>query len=134
MPVISLPIFDGGRRHAQLARSEVQREIALSEYEWAIQTAFREVWDALSARHWLQRDLQVQRRALEVQTERARLAQLRYDNGSAAYLEVLDAERDLLSGQQQLVQARRALLSAQVALYVALGGGTEEPPAATATP
>ena len=57
--------------------------------------------------------------------ERARLAQLRYDNGSAAYLEVLDAQRDLLDAEQQLVQARRALLSNEITLYAALGGGTQ---------
>ncbi|MRC75111.1 RND transporter, partial [Bacillus thuringiensis] len=68
--------------------------------------------------------LTIQRANLEAQSERARLAQLRYDNGSAAFLEVLDAQRDLLDAGQQLVQARRALLSSQVALYAALGGGT----------
>jgi len=80
------------------------------------------VADALSARRWAARQLEVQRTAREAQAERARLAQLRYDNGSAAYLEVLDAQRALLDAEQQLVQARRALLSNQVALYSALGG------------
>lgn len=62
---------------------------------------------------------------------------MRYDNGSAAFLEVLDAQRDLLDAGQQLVQARRALLSSQVALYAALGGGTaatDETQGATSTP
>ena len=83
--------------------------------------------DALAARRWLGEQLQTARTALDAQAERARLAQLRYDNGSAAYLEVLDAQRDLLAAEQQLVQARRALLSSQVALYAALGGGTSVP-------
>ena len=61
--------------------------------------------------------------ARQALAERSRLAQLRYDNGSAAYLEVLDAQRNLLDAEQQLVQVRRALLSSQVALYGALGGG-----------
>ena len=126
-PVLSLPIFDGGRRRANLDLSQIRRDIAVAEYEKNIQTAFREVADALAARRWLGEQLQTARTALDAQAERARLAQLRYDNGSAAYLEVLDAQRDLLAAEQQLVQARRALLSSQVALYAALGGGTSVP-------
>ena len=102
----------------------MRRDIAVAGYEKTIQTAFREVADALSAKHWLAEQLTIQRANLEAQSERARLAKLRYDNGSAAFLEVLDAQRDLLGAQQRLVQARRALLSGQVALYAALGGGT----------
>ncbi len=124
VPTVSLPIFDGGRRRATLELSEVRRDIAVASYEQTIQTAFREVADALSARHWLARQLEVQRTAREAQSERARLAQLRYDSGSTAYLEVLDAQRDLLDTEQQLIQARRALLSSKVALYSSLGGDT----------
>lgn len=124
VPTLSLPIFDGGRRRAGLELSEVRRDIAVASYEQTIQTAFREVADALSARRWQARQLEIQRTAQQAQAERARLAQLRYDNGSSAYLEVLDAQRDLLDSEQQLVQARRALLSSQVALYRALGGDT----------
>lgn len=138
MPTLSLPIFDGGRRRANLELSEVRRDIAVAGYEKTIQTAFREVADALSAKYWLAEQLTIQRANLEAQSERARLAQLRYDNGSAAFLEVLDAQRDLLDAGQQLVQARRALLSSQVALYAALGGGTlaatDETQGATSTP
>ncbi|MBA2077263.1 efflux transporter outer membrane subunit [Rhodanobacter sp. PCA2] len=133
-PVISLPIFDGGRRRANLELSEVRRDIAVAEYEKSIQTAFREVSDALSARRWLTEQRDLQRTALVTARERARLAQLRYDNGSVAYLEVLDAQRELLSAEQQLVQARRALLSNQVSLYAALGGGTQSGPRSTAAP
>ena len=129
-PVLSLPIFDGGRRRANLALSEVREDIAVAEYEKSIQTAFREVADALAARRWLGEQRDVQRVALDAAAERARLAQLRYDHGSAAYLEVLDAQRDLLAAEQQLVQARRALLSSQVGLYAALGGGSGAEPAA----
>ena len=64
--------------------------------------------------------LAAQRDALK---ERSRLAQLRYSQGASPYLDVLDAERDLLSAEQQLVQSREAVLGAQVALYAALGGG-----------
>lgn len=122
-PVISLPIFDGGRRRANLEIAQVRRDIEVAEYQKSIQAAFREVSDALSARHWLSEQRDLQRTSLATARERARLAQLRYDNGSATYLEVLDAQRELLSAEQQLVQARSALLANQVALYAALGGG-----------
>ncbi|MET1537318.1 TolC family protein, partial [Burkholderia sola] len=109
VPTVSLPIFDGGRRRANLELGEIRSDMAVAQYEKAIQTAFREVADGLAARRWLSEQITVQRTAVQAQAERARLAQLRYDNGSAAYLEVLDAQRDLLAARQQLVQARRAL-------------------------
>lgn len=126
-PTISLPLFDGGRRRANLELARVRQEIGVVQYEQAIQNAFREVADALAGRHWLGEQLSVQQQAYQAQSERARLARLRYDNGSAAYLEVLDAERDLLAAGQQLVQARSALLSSQIGLYLALGGGPLPP-------
>ena len=67
-------------------------------------------------------------------TERARLSQLRFDNGAAAFLEVLDAQRDLLAAEQQRVQIQRALLSSRVSLYAALGGGSLALTAEDATP
>jgi len=124
-PSVTLPIFDGGRNRAGLQLAEVHRNLAVAEYEKAVQNAFRDVSDALSAQQWLAEQVLIQRASLVAQTERARLAQLRYDNGAAAFLEVLDAQRDLLSGEQQLVQTRRALLSARVGLYAALGGGSQ---------
>jgi len=135
MPQLVLPIFDGGRREANLDLAQVRRDAAVAEYERTIQGAFRDVADALSAQHWLAQQLAIQRRALAAQQERARLAQMRYDRGSATFLEVLDAQRDLLSTEQTVVQLRRALLSSRVSLYAALGGGSRhygEAPASTA--
>jgi multidrug efflux system outer membrane protein len=134
-PQLVMPIFDAGRRQANLDLAEVRRDAAVAEYERTVQVAFRDVADALSAQHWLGEQLTLQRRAVAEQTERARLATLRFDRGLASSLEVLDAQRDLLAAQQQLVQQRRALLSSRVALYAALGGGSQhygEPPAPTA--
>lgn len=133
-PTISLPIFDGGRRRASLDLAEVRGDMAVAEYERTIQIAFREVADALSSRKWLTQQVAIQRNAVDTQSRRARLAQLRYDNGAAAYLEVLDAQRDLLDAQQQLVQVRRALLSTHIALYTALGGGTAAAPDGSSSP
>lgn len=122
-PSISLPVFDAGRRRANLSLAQVRSDMAVVNYEKTIQTAFREVADALSARQWLAAQVANMEAAVDAQTRRAHLAQLRYDSGAAAFLEVLDAQRDLLEAQQQLVQARRSLLATHVSLYAALGGG-----------
>ena len=121
-PNIALPLFDGGRRRDNLSLAEARRDSAVAAYEKTIQGAFRDVADALSARLWLTRQLEIAGNALRVQRERARLSQLRYDNGAAPFLDVLDAQRDLLIAEQQLVQVRRAVLSSNVSLYTALGG------------
>src|SRR5450830_1446324 len=129
-PQLALPIFDAGRLRANMDLAEVRRDVAVANYEKSVQGAFREVADALSSRRWLALQVEIGKTTLAAQTERARLAKLRYDNGAAPYLEVLDAQRDLLTVEQQLVQTRRALLSSQVSLYAALGGGTSAADAA----
>jgi multidrug efflux system outer membrane protein len=129
---VALPIFDAGRNRSNLQLSAAQRNQALAQYEKAIQSAFRDVSDALSNRHWLADQVQTLQAMRAAQAERARLAKMRYDNGAAAFLEVLDAQRDLLGVEQQLVQTRRALLSSHVNLYAALGGGAQHLDAAEA--
>jgi outer membrane protein, multidrug efflux system len=124
-PSLTLPIFDGGRNRANLKLAEVRRDMAVATYEKTIQSAFREVADALAARQWVTKQIGTQQQTVNVQAERARLAELRYNNGATSYFEVLDAQRTLLDEQQQLVQMRRALLSSQVSLYAALGGGSQ---------
>lgn len=122
-PSLSLPIFDRGRNQAGLDLAEARRHIAVADYERTVQGAFREVADALADRRWLARQVAVQQASLATQTERARLAHLRYQAGAASYLEVLDAERERFAAEQALVQTRRALLASAVNLYAALGGG-----------
>ncbi|WP_058048255.1 efflux transporter outer membrane subunit [Janthinobacterium sp. Ant5-2-1] len=132
-PRLVLPIFDAGRLRANMDLAEVRRDMAVANYEKSVQGAFREVADALSNRRWLALQVDIGKTTLAAQSERARLAKLRYDNGAAPYLEVLDAQRDLLTVEQQLVQTRRALLSSQVSLYAALGGGAPVASAAAST-
>lgn len=124
-PSISVPIFDTGRNRNHLSLAEARRHLAVAEYEKTVQRAFREVADALAAQHWLAEQVRIQQATLNIQIERTRLATLRYDNGTARFLEVLDAQRDLLSAEQQLVQTRRGFLSSRVRLYSALGGGAQ---------
>lgn len=123
-PSLNLPLWDGGRRQSNLDLNEARRKEAVARYEKSIQSAFREVNDALSDGHWLEVQLGIAETAVRAQTERARLSERRFEAGSAAFLEVLDAQRDLLAAGQQLVQARRAVLASRVALYAALGGGS----------
>lgn len=125
MPSITLPIFNAGFNRSNLDLAEVRKSQAVANYEKTIQGAFRDVADALAAQHGLRLQLGSQQEMLEAQAERARLAKLRYDHGATSYFEVLDAERNLLDVEQQLVQMQNAYFSSQVQLYAALGGGAQ---------
>ena len=125
-PQLLLPIFDAGRNSAGLRSANVQRDIALAQYEKAIQSAFREVADTLAGRATLGDQLQAQRNMVEAESVRFRLSELRYTNGVASYLDLLDAQRSLFAARQALIQTRLAQLQNQVLLYRALGGGWSE--------
>ena len=122
-PQLTLPIFDAGRNQANLDSSRAAREIAVAQYEKSIQTAFREVADALAGRATLGEQLRAQRAQAQAEAVRLRLSDLRFRNGIASALDLLDAQRSLFSAQQAAVQARLAQLQNQVALYKVLGGG-----------
>jgi len=122
-PQLVLPIFDAGRNRANLTLSEVRKNLAVADYEKTIQTAFREVADALAARDYLGEQVAAQRAVQEAQADRLKLSQLRFDNGVASSLDVLDAQRELFSAEQSLVQARLQRTTSAIDLYRALGGG-----------
>ncbi len=126
VPQLLMPIFDGGRNSANLKLSEVRKNLAITDYEKAIQVAFREVADALAARTAIDEQIEAQNAFLTTQAERLRLADLRLQNGVASSLDVLDAQRELFSAQQGLVQVRALRLTNAVDLYRALGGGWTE--------
>jgi multidrug efflux system outer membrane protein len=126
VPSVSLPIFDAGRNRANLKVAEVRSEIAVASYEKTIQVAFREVSDALAARATLNDEADAQQAVQKSQSERLALAQARYQNGIANYLEVLDAERELFTAEQQLLQTKLLNLTNAIDLYRALGGGIQE--------
>ena len=125
-PSLLLPIFDAGRNQAGLQSATVGRDIAIVQYQRAIQIAFREVADALAGRSTLADQLQAQRNVTAAESARLKLSDLRYTNGVASYLDLLDAQRSLFAAQQALVQTRLAQLQSQVNLYKALGGGWTE--------
>ncbi len=122
-PTISLPIFTGGGNAANLDLAEARKTIAVAQYEKTVQAAFRDVSDALVQRRRLAEQIESMQAMLDALTERARLAQLRFDSGRSTYLEVLDAQRDLFETGQTLVRLRGAYLASGAALYAALGGG-----------
>ena len=124
-PTISLPIFDWGAREADLDLAKALEVEQVANYDKTVQTAFREVSDALAGRRWLAEQVATLERAVEAQERIARLARLRYREGVADYLEVLDAERNLFSARQQLLATERAWLQNRATLFVALGGGSE---------
>ena len=122
-PQLLLPIFDAGRNRANLVVAKVQRELALAQYEKSIQSAFREVADALAGRATLAQQLQAQQAQSAAETERARLTDLRFKNGASSYLEVLDAQRSLFASQQAELQLSAQVQQNLAALYRVLGGG-----------
>ena len=129
-PSITLPIFDAGRNQANLDAARASREIAVAQYEKSIQSAFREVADALAGRETLTEQARALRATAEAESVRFRLSDLRYRNGVASSLDLLDAQRSLFAAQQSAVQAQLLELQNRVTLYRTLGGGwTERAPA-----
>ena len=127
-PTVSalLPVFNAGRNQAALDAAKAGRAIAVAQYEKAIQSAFREVSDALASQSLLAEQSRAQQAQAAAEAERLRLSDLRYQNGVASYLDLLDAQRSLFALEQAVVQVRLAQLQNQVQLYKALGGGWRE--------
>ncbi|MBI2224517.1 MAG: efflux transporter outer membrane subunit [Betaproteobacteria bacterium] len=117
------PIFDAGRYAARTEQAEARARQAAAVYERAVQTAFREVADALSNVRLAADAEQDLRDRVERAQNTLRLATLRYEAGYSAYLEVLDARRTLNDAQLALARNRQLYLSYTVDLMNALGGG-----------
>lgn len=125
-PSLRQPLFDWGRNSGNLDVAEARKVVAVADYEKTIQTAFREVADLLAARDTLNEQLKAQDANRKSQDERLKLVEARYKVGIASYLELLDAQRDSFTAQQNAVQVRRQLLSTTAQLYKALGGSEEK--------
>lgn len=130
-PQISLPIFDGGANQANLDIANTDRDIYVAQYEKAIQTAFREVSDALAQRSTLGRQLTAQQALVDATSESYRLSDARFKRGIDSYLTVLDSQRSLYTAQQNLISTRLSRFTNLVTFYKTLGGGWVEN---TATP
>jgi outer membrane protein, multidrug efflux system len=125
-PQISLPIFAGGANVANLQATKLARDTAVAQYEKAIQTAFREVADALVARGTLDEQLAAQQALVTASAAAYRLSDMRYRGGVDSYLSALVAQVSLYGAQQQLQTVRLTRLQNLVTLYKALGGGLRE--------
>ena len=122
-PAVSLPLFEGGRRMADLDLSKADFQESLAAYRQKVLVAFREVEDTLSSLRLLSLRLDHLQQTVAAAEKAARLSDLRYQEGEVAYLEVLDTQRDLLVVQRALSQTQGELLNATVQLIRVLGGG-----------
>lgn len=122
-PTASQTIFDSGRNAANLRYAKASRDAALASYEKAIQTAFREVADALAERGTIDEQLRARATRVEAAGTAYRLSDARYKSGVDPFLTTLDAQRTFYAAQQNLVQTRLDAAANLVELYRALGGG-----------
>lgn len=122
-PSISLPIFAGGANVANLNSAKASRDIAVATYEKTVQTAFREVSDALSVRQTVTDRLSAQERLVAAAADSQRLSGQRREAGLDSALTLLDSQRTLYAAQQGLITARLARATNLVTLYKTLGGG-----------
>lgn len=124
-PSLNLPIFDWGTRQANIKISRIDQEIALSSYEKTIQTAFREVSDALATRENIDERLQAQRSLVKATNRTYDLSSARYRAGIDGYLTVLNSQKDAYAAEQSLLALERIALNNQIELYKTLGGGVK---------
>ena len=125
-PSISVPIFDGGANRANLRVAEAQQKIQIATYEKTVQTAFREVADALAERRTLAERLDAQRSLLDATSRSFELSQSLFRSGASSYLDVLDAQRAFYAAQQTLIGLQLTEQTNRLTIYKTLGGGWEE--------
>ena len=125
-PSVSVPIFDGGANRANLRVAEAQQKIEIATYEKTVQTAFREVADALAERRTLAERLGAQRSLLGATSRSFALSQSLFRSGASNYLDVLDAQRAYYAAQQTLIGLQLTEQTNRLSIYKALGGGWKE--------
>lgn len=126
IPKIDIPIFNAGRNKANLKLAEIRQQQSVVNYEQKIQSAFKQVADALALRESINQQINAQQRylnSLNITLQRARGL---YSSGAVSYIEVLDAERSLFSTQQTLLDLIYARQVNEITLFTALGGGWVE--------
>ncbi|MDD0843490.1 efflux transporter outer membrane subunit [Pseudomonas sp. Gutcm_11s] len=123
VPTLSLPIFDAGRNSANLDLAKVRKDSAVAAYEGAIQTAFREVADALAATDTLRREEAARRALANTTNETLQLAKARYEGGVDSHLRYLDAQRSNFVNESAYIETSTQRQIALVDLFRSLGGG-----------
>ncbi|MBW5415233.1 efflux transporter outer membrane subunit [Pseudomonas sp. MAG002Y] len=122
-PSLNLPIFNAGANRASLEAAKVEKQIEIAQYESTLQTAFKEVADALAVRGHINERLDAQQAYTDANQRSLDLAQALYQQGSESFLSVLDAQRSLYSAQQTLISLKLSEQNNRVTLYKVLGGG-----------
>ena len=120
--LLSLPVFDGGRREAGVQSASAQLDGALASYRSQVLVAFKEVEDQLSSLRILEQQADVQAKAVSSASRATTLSDSRYRNGLVSQLDLLDARRQELANRRQALQVRSAQYQATVGLIRALGG------------
>ena len=121
--LLSLPLFDGGRREAGVQGATAEMDAAVAQYRERVLVAFRDVEDQLAQLRILGEQAQAQARAVDASARTTALSDVRYRNGLVSQLELLDAQRSELRNRRQAVEVRSAQYQATVGLVRALGGG-----------
>jgi multidrug efflux system outer membrane protein len=121
--ILNLPLLDGGRNKAGLARADADYEAVVANYRQQVLIGFQDVEDNLSALRTLDRQMVFQDQAIKSAQLASRLADSRYRYGSASYFEVIDAQRSNLASQRAFVRSAGQRAVASVGLIRALGGG-----------
>jgi multidrug efflux system outer membrane protein len=122
-PQMTQPIFQHGRLRSELKLAEIRKSSAVADYERAIQTAFREVADALAGQATYASQIEAQQRFSDSARKNLELTRIRYHAGQDSRLQLLDAQRTLYTAQRSLLELRKQEYSNTVALYKSLGGG-----------
>jgi multidrug efflux system outer membrane protein len=125
--ILTAPIIDGGRNRANFERAEAALQESVAVYRQQVLVAFAEVEDNLIALRTLDGQSQSTRDALASAGRASRIAQVHYDAGATSYLNVIEAQRTLLTVQRLDTQIRRSRANLTVALIRALGGGWDAP-------
>jgi outer membrane protein, multidrug efflux system len=121
-PAVALPIFDGGANRGNLAAAQARRDAAVAQYQRTIQTAFREVADALARRGTIDEQLAAQQQLVDAAADSFALIDARYRAGVDPFLNSLDAQRTLYAAQRALTSARLVRAANRVELFRSLGG------------
>lgn len=124
-PQVSLPIFTGGANIANLKAANAAQKAALAQYESAVQSAFREVADALATEGTVEAELKAREELAAATQKSYDLAQERYESGADSYLELLDSQRTNFSAQQNLISTRLSRVNSLITLYKVMGGGSK---------
>lgn len=122
-PSISLPLFTGGSNLAQLRYAEAEKKGLIATYEKTIQSAFKDVADALARRETLSEQLSAQREYVAAEQTSLNIAMRRYQTGIGDYLSVLTAQRTLWSAKATLISLQQTDLENRITLWQSLGGG-----------